>query len=96
MPELLTVDRFEPLIGQPFRLDRAAPITLRLAAATRSGPRAPGFDREPFVLRFDGPQSPLLAQSIYRLAHDELGDLDIFLVPVARDAGGVHYEAVFG
>ena len=43
------------------------------------------------------PAAPvLLPQQIYRLTHDGFAQpLDIFLVPVARDAGGFTYEAVF-
>jgi hypothetical protein len=37
----------------------------------------------------------LLPQRIYRLEHDELGALDLFLVPIGRDDSGVRYEAVF-
>jgi hypothetical protein len=36
-----------------------------------------------------------LTQHIYRLQHDELGDINIFIVPVGRDERGTRYEAVF-
>ena len=48
-----------------------------------------------FSLLFHGPQSPFMPQSIYKLQHAELGTLEIFLVPVARDQDGFEYEAVF-
>ena len=38
---------------------------------------------------------PALPQRIYRLEHAELGGLDLFLVPIGRDASGITYEAVF-
>jgi len=50
---------------------------------------------ESFSLLFHGPQSPFMPQSIYKLQHAELGALEIFLVPVARDQDGFEYEAVF-
>ncbi|HMH52899.1 MAG TPA: hypothetical protein VK548_21860 [Candidatus Acidoferrum sp.] len=38
----------------------------------------------------------LLLQQIYRLTHDGFAEpLDIFLVPISRDASGFTYEAVF-
>ena len=48
-----------------------------------------------FSLFFRGPHEPLLPQQIYPLEHDQLGRLDLFIVPVKRDEGGLYYEAVF-
>ena len=39
-------------------------------------------------------QAPL-PQAIYRLEHAALGPMDVFLVPIGRDAEGVRYEAIF-
>ncbi len=50
---------------------------------------------EVFSLLFNGPVEYPLQQRIYRLHHDQLGILEIFLVPVGRDKEGYHYEAVF-
>jgi hypothetical protein len=36
-----------------------------------------------------------LPQATYRLEHDVMGDLELFLVPVGAREGGVVYEAVF-
>jgi hypothetical protein len=48
-----------------------------------------------FSLLFRGPQQPLLPQQIYAVDHDALGSFELFIVPIRRDAQGVHYEAVF-
>jgi hypothetical protein len=101
MPEgLLTLASFEPLVGSRFtlRLDPAEggaelPAELVEARAGRGG--APG-GRLPFSLTFKAPPEPALPQRIYRLEHPQLDAMDIFLVPVARSATGLHYEAVFG
>ena len=37
----------------------------------------------------------VLPQRIYRLEHNGLGELDIFLVPIGKDADGVSYQAMF-
>lgn len=50
---------------------------------------------ERFSLFFIGPDKPLLQQQTYSLEHEQMGGLDLFLVPVAQDAGGLRYEAVF-
>jgi hypothetical protein len=36
-----------------------------------------------------------LPQSLYHLSHDQMGELDLFLVPVAADQRGYQYEAIF-
>lgn len=90
----LTKESFLPLLNQSFRLTSTEPpLELRLVevqARSGKGPR-----REPFSLVFAGPAAPLLPQSIYRLENDEIGTLEIFLVPIGREAGDTRYEAAF-
>ncbi len=52
-------------------------------------------DMERFSVYFRGPADVLIHQQICRLEHAEMGALDIFIVPVERDATGIRYEAVF-
>jgi Domain of unknown function (DUF6916) len=68
---------------------------LRLVEAQATGVSSAGMARDPFRLVFLGPADPMLRQRTYRLDHEALGPLDIFLVPIARDAGGTTYEAIF-
>lgn len=88
---------FAERIGETFelRLEGAEPLQLALIEA--SGLSGDSDQRESFSLLFRGPGEPVLAQSIYPLRHGELGDFDLFLVPVGPDrkAGGMLYEAVF-
>lgn len=51
--------------------------------------------RAPFVLVFRNVSSVLFPQQIFQMENSTLGGLEIFLVPVARDADGFLYEAVF-
>jgi hypothetical protein len=102
--EEMTSETFLPHVGSEFRVDGPAAATdaaalgvsLRLAAVRDLG-RHPNAPRsEPFALEFEGPPQPMLEQRIYRLQHDKLGPLEIFLVPIGIDAaGGLQYEAVF-
>jgi hypothetical protein len=91
MLESLTVDDFRPLQGDRFRIvpDGAPAFEVELVEVTEI-PREPG-GRTPFSLVFKGGPNPPLEQRIYRVEHDGLGELDIFLVPIAVD----RYEAVF-
>jgi Domain of unknown function (DUF6916) len=89
MPQLdaLTASDFEPLRGQLFRIGDA--FVAELVEVTES-PRE-SDDRAPFSLVFEGGPTPPLPQGIYSVEHDDLGALEIFLVPLAAD----RYEAVF-
>jgi hypothetical protein len=89
--EALTVDDFAALRGDGFRIapDGAPGFDAELVDV-REIPREPG-GRAPFSLVFQGGPNPPLPQRIYRVEHDELGALEIFLVPIAAD----RYEAVF-
>ena len=48
-----------------------------------------------FSLMFRAPGEVSAEQNTYRLSHPELGEMDIFLVPVKRDAEGLYFESVF-
>ena len=67
-------------------------VTLRLdrVEAVAGAPRPAGG----FRLEFVGPEAPVLPQATYPLVRD--GETrEIFLVPVAREASGIRYEAIF-
>jgi hypothetical protein len=98
LPDLASVtpDHFEPVKGQSFEacpLAGGAPFSLVLTGIRRRrGP--PGF-REPFSLEFVG-RPAAHAQRMYRLSHPQVGDLEVFLVPVGASDAGVAYEVSFG
>ena len=84
---------FQPHVRSLFRMEADGPLQLTLMSVNeRPGP---GTRRQPFSLLFLGPADPVLPQRIYRLEHDVLGLLEIFLVPIGRDEDGTTYEAVF-
>ena len=83
----LTASDFEALRGQLFRIADA--FVAELVEITEI-PREPG-GRAPFSLVFEGGPNPPLPQAIYAVQHDNLGTMEIFLVPIAAD----RYEAVF-
>ena len=98
----LTVDLFSGRVGESFevRTDGGDPLPVELVEATESalpgGSGPGGQQRRQFSLVFRGPAGPVLPQDTYRLDHDELGELDLFLVPIGPDAAGMRYEAAFG
>jgi hypothetical protein len=110
--ERLAVGDFAATIGTTYALEvdpaqttePVGTVELTLLEAVGRGeppepsgrPDAAPAPRQPFSLVFAGPLDPQLPQATYALAHERLGELAIFLVPIARDADGVRYEAVFG
>ena len=70
--------------GEPLELE-----LIEVSPARQSG------GTEKFSLVFRGALSFALEQRTHRLEHERLGALDIFLVPIAREADGFRYEAVF-
>ena len=97
MLDRVTADTFSPAVGEAFTLEAgdAGRLQLSLVEVRSLGHARPEAQREPFALLFRGPADPVLPQATYRLARDGIGELDIFLVPVARTAEGTDYEAIF-
>ena len=50
---------------------------------------------EPFAMVLGGPSSPTLPQGMYPLFHPAHGRIDVFVVPIARDAVRTQYEITF-
>jgi hypothetical protein len=65
-------------------------LVLESATELPSSPRPEGG----FRLSFRGPAEPLLSQGIYPFCAAGL-DCEIFVVPIASDADGTTYEAIF-
>jgi hypothetical protein len=89
---------FAKNVNTTFRIEIESPqpIELKLIAVT---PRASepheqaGMER--FSAIFSGPVDAFLPQTTYRLAHPEMGEFEVFLVPIGQEADGVRYEAVY-
>ena len=101
--ETLTVDAFQPRVGQTFRIrprpEQELEAELIEARALGGGPSRAQADasprRTPFSLSFRTSLTAPLPQSIYEVAHEEMGSYEIFLVPVGPDGKGMVYEAIF-
>lgn len=51
--------------------------------------------QEEFAIVFRGPANIFLSQGIRFLSHEQMGQFEIFLVPIRQDEHGFYYEAVF-
>ena len=97
-PKPLVLEDFADKLGQSFKVLDLGEIALDLTL-TEADPlpthAGVGAGRPPFSLVFTGRPDCLLRQQIHRLAHAGLGELEIFLVPIGRDAAAASYQAVF-
>lgn len=96
----MTERMLESLTPAHFPVDPSAAWTVLITedqsvALTVEATVAAG-DPRPFTVTFTGPLEPQLEQRMYAIEHDDLGRFPLFLVPVAREAAGMRYEAVFG
>ena len=51
--------------------------------------------QERFAIVFRGPNEVPLGQGTRRFEHEQMGEFDLFLVPISRDEQGIRYEACF-
>ena len=51
--------------------------------------------QEEFSLEFRGPLNMFLGQGVRNFQHEQMGNFELFIVPVQQDAQGFYYEAVF-
>jgi len=97
MPAALTEKEFSQHVNTNFQLVNGdSKIELCLVEVRHYRPQEheqPGMER--FSAFFTGPGEQYLQQQVYHLSHEQMGEMDIFLVPVSGNQGGYRYEAVF-
>lgn len=94
MIEALTRQDFEELTPARLGLEHGGQRLELQVVETRDLP--PISSRpHPFTLVLAGPAAPVLPQGIYGLLHPWHGRLDLFMVPIGRDASHTRYELIF-
>ncbi len=93
-----TENDFRQHEGTKFRVlvEAPAPFELELTQVLSYNPlpnEHPNMER--FSLRFDGPGDLMLRQGTYPFAHPEMGELNLFVVPIGRNERNFQYEVVF-
>ena len=51
--------------------------------------------QEEFSIEFRGPLDMFLGQGAHNFSHDQMGQFDLFIVPIKQDEQGFYYEAIF-
>jgi hypothetical protein len=98
MPTDLTEEEFSKHVNTKFRVgvdeDTSVELELTEVKGYLSQQREQtGMER--FSLYFNGPAEPFLPQKLYPFAHDQMGEFEIFIVPIAQNEQGFRYESVF-
>ena len=89
---------FASQLNTIFRVSLGTSTPVELKLVTVKGHESEEYERpdmERFSLLFSGPSNFFLSQQTYRMKHEEMGELDIFLVPIGRESDTFLYEAVF-
>jgi hypothetical protein len=92
----LVTGTFEPRVGETFTaspsLEGSAPLELTLTSCDESPHARP--DHPAFSLTFHAPGTDHVPQQIFTLEHEQVGTLDLFLVPLGPEGDRMRYEAV--
>jgi hypothetical protein len=89
-----THSAFVQQLNTPFMLEHESLGIIPLELVSVSDLRETRRQRM-FSILFRGPLEAPFQQGIFPLKHGTLGNASLFLVPVAREADGMRYEAVF-
>ncbi len=99
MLDTLKSKDFAKYLNQKFQVQTELPdpIEFILTEVNKLGSKRKKGEKgkRPFSVIFRGPAEPVLPQRIYQVSHEQLGTLDLFLVPVGQGKKGVQYEALF-
>lgn len=95
--EFLQISHFAGRVNETFSVDidgHGVVFTL-LEVLPMPAHATPGGVREPFALLFRNEAAVVFPQRIYAMTNASMGEIGIFLVPVARDREGFLYQAIF-
>ncbi|HET9033744.1 MAG TPA: hypothetical protein VFN25_12665 [Dokdonella sp.] len=94
--DLLTLEHFSGCVNETFRAEiNGGEIEFVLVEARPIQAPAANLMRAPFSLLFRNTSSFLFPQQTYPMHHSRVGDVGIFLVPIARERDGFLYQAIF-
>lgn len=98
MAERFSEADFSKHLHTKFRVHAEAPAEAELELESVEGYRGGANEQgemERFSLYFEGPPDVFLAQGVYTLDHEHLGEVTLFIVPLGPAESGFRYESVF-
>ena len=94
--DLLTLEHFSGCVNETFTAAlNEGEIEFVLVEARPLQVPMQNLIRAPFSLLFRNTAVFLFPQQIYQMRHPSLGEVGIFLVPIAREREGFLYQATF-
>ena len=94
MLQNLTREALAESVNTPFRVNPQSADAFEIVLIEfKPGKSIPS--QEQFSLLFRAPLEAPAQQGIFQVQHDSVGEFELFLVPVRKDAQGLYYEAVF-
>ncbi len=94
MYKSLTHDAFSSSLNSKFTVsvepDRKLELELIEVSELKTSP-----SQEQFAIVFRGPNEIFLGQGMCTFEHEQMGQFDLFLVPINQDRDGYYYEAIF-
>ena len=98
MLDKIDLETFDKCLNTKFtiQIDDATSAELELIEVSPlTGADSSNEARKPFSLLFRGSPDLALEQQMHELKHPELGNLAVFMVPLAPDKQGSIFECVF-
>ncbi len=94
--ELLSLQHFAGCVNETFKASLGDGfLDFVLVEATPLPQRRPDAAREPFSLLFLNASPVLFPQQIYQMRHPRVGEVGIFITPIAQNRDGFVYQAIF-
>ena len=94
--QLLTLEHFAPCVNDTFLAAlNDGEVEFVLVEARALDNPMPNAPRQPFSLLFRNSAALLFPQQTYQMTHPALGQVAIFVVPIAREREGFLYQAIF-
>ena len=94
--ELLTLEHFAGCVNETFAAEYdGISMEFVLVEARPLPPSNVAVARAPFSLLFRNEAPIVFPQQIYPLKHARVGEVGVFLVPIAQERAGFLYQAVF-
>ncbi len=94
--ELMTLEHFAGCVNETFHAAlNEGEIEFVLVEARPLAMQSPNQARAPFSLLFRNTALFLFPQQIYQMRNARIGEVGIFLVPIARERDGFLYQAIF-
>ena len=98
MSDMQTEAEFSKNVNTKFRIKADIPQVIELTLVSVTPRRVEAHEQagmERFSAVFMGPLEIFLPQQTYTMMQPDMGEFDIFLVPLGQEPEGFRYEAVY-